>query len=77
VIHIQQDSPDERSARPRPLPAQHTTFTTNIHAPGGIRTRDPSKRAAADLCIRAGDQPREKVTGEIYIMGAFMISFFH
>jgi hypothetical protein len=25
---------------------------TNIHAPGGIRTRDPSKRSAADLRLR-------------------------
>jgi hypothetical protein len=27
---------------------QHTTLTTGIHAPRGIRTRNPSKRAAAD-----------------------------
>jgi hypothetical protein len=25
---------------------------TNIHAPGGIRIQDPSKRSAADLCLR-------------------------
>ena len=32
---------------------QHTTLTRNsIHAPGGIRTHNPSKRAAADPCIR-------------------------
>ena len=30
---------------------QHTTFTT-IHAPGGIRTHNLSKRAAADLRLR-------------------------
>ena len=27
---------------------QHTTLTTNIHAPGGIRTRIPCKRSGAD-----------------------------
>jgi len=32
---------------------QHTTLTTDIHAPGGIRTRNPSKRAAADPRLRA------------------------
>jgi hypothetical protein len=31
---------------------QHTTLTTNIHAPGGIRNHDLSWRAAADLRLR-------------------------
>jgi len=31
---------------------QHTTLTTNIHAPGGIRTLSSNKRAAADLRLR-------------------------
>jgi len=31
---------------------QHTTLTTNIHALGGIRTHNPSKRAAADPRLR-------------------------
>ena len=31
---------------------QHTTLTTNIHAPGGIRTHNPSNRAAVDLRLR-------------------------
>ena len=31
---------------------QHTTPTRDIHVPGGIRTRNPSKQAAADLCLR-------------------------
>ena len=31
---------------------QHTTLTTNIHAPGGIRTHNRSRRAAADLRLR-------------------------
>ena len=29
-----------------------TTQNTNIHAPGGIRTRNPSRRAAADPRLR-------------------------
>ena len=32
--------------------SQHTTFTTDIHAPGGIRTHNLSKRAAADPRLR-------------------------
>ena len=31
---------------------QHTTLTTNIQAPGGIRTHDLSRRVAADLRLR-------------------------
>ena len=31
---------------------QHTTLTTNMHVPGGIRTRSPSKGAAADRRLR-------------------------
>ena len=31
---------------------QHTTLTTDIHAPGGIRTHNPSRRAAADPRLR-------------------------
>ena len=31
---------------------QHTTLTTNIHAPGGIRTHNLSRRAAEDLRLR-------------------------
>jgi hypothetical protein len=31
---------------------QHTTYTTNIHAPGGIRTYNRSRRAAIDLRLR-------------------------
>jgi len=31
---------------------QHTTLTTDIHVPGGIRTRNSSKRAAADRHLR-------------------------
>jgi hypothetical protein len=41
---------DEWSARRRDL--YLTTHTTNIHAPGGIRTQDRSRRAAVDLRLR-------------------------
>jgi hypothetical protein len=43
---------DEGSAHCR----DHNTNTvqeTNIHAPGGIRTHDPSRRSAADLRLRS------------------------
>ena len=37
-----------------------TTYNTNIHVPGGIRTRNPSKLAAADLRFRLhGDRNRK------------------
>ena len=32
--------------------SQHTTLTTDIHAPSGIRIHNPSKRAAADPPLR-------------------------
>jgi hypothetical protein len=45
---------DEGSARRRGLPENNTQHSqeTNIHAPGGIRTLDPSKRAAEDPRLR-------------------------
>ena len=39
------------SQRPLPDNTQHSQ-QTNIHAPGGIRTHDPSRRAAVDLRLR-------------------------
>jgi len=33
----------------------HKTQQTNIHILSGIRTRDPSSRASADLCVRPKD----------------------
>jgi hypothetical protein len=39
------------SQRPLPDNAQHRQ-QTNIHAPGGIRTHDRSRRAAVDLRLR-------------------------
>ena len=46
-------SGQEISPTQRPLPynTQHSQ-ETNIHAPGGIRIRNPSKRAAAGLRLR-------------------------
>jgi hypothetical protein len=47
---------DEGSARRRDLDlATQTLYKTNIYAPSGIRTHDPSKRSAADLRIRPHD----------------------
>jgi hypothetical protein len=47
---------DEGSARRRDLylTTQHSQ-EKNIHAPGGIRTHDPSKPSAADLLLRPHD----------------------
>jgi hypothetical protein len=45
---------DEWSARRRDLYLTNTQHSqrTNIHAPGGLRTRNPSKRTAADPRLR-------------------------
>ena len=53
--HSRQDSSGRvisSSHRPLPDNTQHSQ-QTNIHAPGGIRTHDLSRRAAADLLLRA------------------------
>jgi len=42
---------DQLSQRPLPDGSQHLQ-QTDIHAPGGIRTHDLSRRAAADLRLR-------------------------
>jgi hypothetical protein len=58
ITHIQthcRTPLDEWSARRRGLYLHRTTQyinTTNIHSPSGIRTRDPSNQAAADLRLR-------------------------
>ena len=46
--------PNEGSARRRGLYLYNTQHSrdANIHAPGGIRTRNPGKRAAADIRLR-------------------------
>jgi len=52
--HSRQDSSGRViSASQRPLPnnTQHSQ-QTNLHAPGGIRTHNLSRLAAADLCLR-------------------------
>ena len=50
------------SQRPLPDNTQHSQ-QTNIYAPGGIRTQDLSKRAAADIRLR----PRGHWDRHIYI----------
>ena len=57
--------------RPLPDSTQHTQ-QTDIHAPGGIRTRNPSKPAAANPRYRTRDQLDlrdvkivRKITGEV------------
>ena len=50
-ITVGRTSLDEWSARRRPDYTQHST-QTDIRAPGGIRTHNPSKRAAADPRLR-------------------------
>jgi hypothetical protein len=42
------------SQRPLPDNTQHSQ-QTNLHAPGGIRTHNLSRRAAADLSLRQRD----------------------
>ena len=37
------------------LSLTYNTWNTNIHSPGGIRTRNPSRRAATDLRLRPRD----------------------
>ena len=52
--HSRKDSSGQvisSSQRPLPDNTQHSQ-QTNVHAPGGIRTHDSSRRAAADLRLR-------------------------
>jgi len=52
-VHAQKNSSGrEINPTQRPLPVQHTTLTTDIHAVGGIRTHNLSTRAAADPRLR-------------------------
>jgi hypothetical protein len=55
---------DEGSARRRDLYMTTQTQETNIHAPGGIRTRNPSKRSAADLRLKTA-RPLGSVQKEV------------
>jgi hypothetical protein len=45
-VLLTNDQPDAETT------LQHTTLTRDIHATGGIRTHNPSKRAAADPRFR-------------------------
>jgi len=52
--------------RPLPDDTQHSQ-ETNIHAPGGVRTHNPSKRMAEDLRLRPRghwDRPLNTVKGK-------------
>ena len=78
--HIR-DNSSGRVIRPsqRPLTAQHTTSTTDIHAPGGIRTRNPIKRASADLCLRGRghwDRRRYSYQTKLHNNGNFSFNYF-
>jgi hypothetical protein len=56
------------SQRPLPDSTQHSQ-QTNIHAPGGIRNHDLSRRAAADLRLRPHghwDRPSKKYFPSVY-----------
>jgi hypothetical protein len=48
---------DQPVAEASTYTGQHNIYTqeTNIYAPCGIRTRDPSNQAAADLRLRSRD----------------------
>jgi len=43
------------SSSQRPILDKHATFKTDIHAPGGIRTHNLSKRAGVDQRLRPRD----------------------
>jgi hypothetical protein len=67
---------------------QHTTLTTDIHAPGGIRTHNLSRRAAAELRFSSRGhwdwhihviqhtQPKNVVTSSSSIQLMRVLSFF-
>ena len=67
------------SARRRDLYlTTHNTQQTNIHAPGGIRTHDLSRRAAADLSLRPRGHPDRRTwmyTDTKYNVGDLLFTF--
>jgi hypothetical protein len=69
---------DEGSTRRRDLYlTTQTLYKTNIHAPGGIRTHDPSKRSAADLSVRPRSQwDRPLLDFDIKYVVCYMLSCF-
>ena len=44
---------------------QHTTLTTDIHAPGGIRTHNPSKQATSHSHLRPRDRWNDLYTLQV------------
>ena len=70
--HSRQDSSGRvigSSQRPLPDNTQHSQ-QTNIHIPGGIRTHNLSRRAAADLRLRPrGNWDRQSVTHTVHNHG--------
>ena len=70
--HTQRRTTVVISSSLRPLPAQHATLTTDIHAPGGFRTHNLSRRAVADLRLhwsqkRHTQRPRQTPDKEVEI----------
>jgi hypothetical protein len=70
---------DEGSARRRDLYLTTQTLykRQTIHAPGGIRTHDPSKRSVADLRFRPGghwDRPLNTLSIFIFTFSGCLVS---
>ena len=62
------------SQRPLPDNTQHSQ-QTDIHVPGGIRTRNPSKRAAVNLRLRPREhQCRQNVITKLTVSGRWFWS---
>jgi hypothetical protein len=53
---------------------QHSTQETDIHAPGGSRTRNPSRRSAADLRLRPAQLLLEISSEYVSVKSLMMIS---
>ena len=52
-------------------PLLYNTHNTNIHAPGGIRTRNRNRRSAADPCLRQlGHWDRHGIDPETFRLAA-------
>ena len=64
-ITVGRTRPDEWSARRRDV--YLITLTTDIHAPGGVRTHNPIRRVAADLRLRPrGHWDRRRVWMDVF-----------
>jgi len=64
-ITVRRTPLDEWSVHRRPT---HNTHNRHIHAPGGIRTHNPSKRTAVDLRLR----PRDHWDRHIFYLSNWM-----